>query len=577
MDLPFFIIARAARGRVFDMKAYFRNVTLVACLLALAGTAAAETKEDRLSSDKTQEQYTRKSMTFLGTVIEDRLQVPSDVLAGIEKVLRSEIELKRFDYNSVDVSKFKNMDDFIAALRQYVLKRSQDRAAAEAEMDARFKQARVLASDIDRIMMSAYFFQFELFAYRSKAMICPFDAVTAARLECTPGVAGIKAVVNAKAVFYRADLSGKGGKGYKLIRSIKEMPGKGFTPFASQPPPQPRKPQAPILKEGATDEEKEAARERHDQAKKAYQQALAAMAEYQRRLPEFDRQTRVRAAINAISGVVGLAKRLGNSMKKIPDFQIKTPVTAALPDGVEFMLGKGEGLGLDDTYDVTEFDAAGKKSLIGYVKVRKISDPKGSGEGSPSYAEKVKEKRDFVGGESLIEHPMLNANVGIHGIFEFNFVPFPFEDDGNILYGAGFYFDYDLGPTVNWSEFYLSLEADYLYMGHVDSLDADLALVHGMLGFKKKWYIESLIIAVGLRGGVSYFMLSDDTLTSDDSVPMGFGGDAMLGFEYYIVPAFSIYLNAHGRFFTNSLATTGTTTANNEMAVQAALGVRLGF
>jgi hypothetical protein len=121
------------------------------------------------------------------------------------------------------------------------------------------------------------------------------------------------------------------------------------------------------------------------------------------------------------------------------------------------------------------------------------------------------------------------------------------------------------------------VEADYLYMGHVVSLDADLALVHGILGFKKKLYIESLIIAVGLRGGVSYFMLSDDTLTSDDSVPMGFGGDAMLGFEYYIVPAFSIYLNAHGRFFTNSLATTGTTTANNEIAVQAALGVRLGF
>ena len=65
------------------------------------------------------------------------------------------------------------------------------------------------------------------------------------------------------------------------------------------------------------------------------------------------------------------------------------------------MLGQREGVRLDDTYDVTEYDVSGKKKLIGYVKARKIGNPTGSGEGMPSYAEKVKEKKGFVGGELL--------------------------------------------------------------------------------------------------------------------------------------------------------------------------------
>ncbi len=556
------------------MKGFFRSLTAVGCLLALAGAVqAAESKEDKLSADKTQEQYTRKSITFLGTTIEGKLQVPDDVLAAVEKVIRKNIELKRFDYNAVDVGKFKSMDEFIATLREYVKKRSHDRAAAEAEMDIRFKEARVYASDIDRIMNSAYFYQIEMFVYRSKAMICPFDAKTAARLECTPGVAGIKAVVNAKVSFFRAQLTAKTGKGYTLIRTLKEMPGKGFTPFAQQPP---RPPRAPKLNKDATDEQKKKAKEAYRKAKEEHEKA---MAEYERRLPEFDRATRVKAAVRAISGPIGLAKRLGNSMKKIPDFQLRTPVTAALDDGVEFMLGKREGLSLDDTYDVTEFDAGGKKSLIGYVKVRDIGDAAGTGEGTPSYAEKVKEKRGFVGGESLIEHPMLNVNFGLFGAFEFAFGGFPFTDDSGILFGGGFYGDYDLGPGIGWPEFYVSLEFDYLYMPESEALGSELSIMHGMLGFKKKWYAESLIFVVGLRGGVSYYTLGDDTNTSSDSALVGCAGDLMLGLEYYIVPAFSVYLNAFGRFFTNPLIHNDDNTypANHELAAQANLGVRLGF
>ncbi len=79
-------------------------------------------------------------------------------------------------------------------------------------------------------------------------------------------------------------------------------------------------------------------------------------------------------------------------------------------------------------------------------------------------------------------------------------------------------------------------------------------------------------MVAGIRGGVSYFIVDADG--QDDL--LGFGGDAVLGFEYYIMPEFSIYLDLVGRFFTNPLNMV-TLDANLEMGAQANLGLRLGF
>lgn len=550
-----------------------RGLRLIAaalgCWLAVGGAVqAAESKEDKLSSDQTQQQYTRKSITFVGTEVERGLRVPDDARQAIERAIRKQIELKRFDYNDVDIDKFGSIDAFIEALREYVRQRSQDRAAAEAEMDSRFKEARVYASDIDRIMESAYLYQIEIFVYRVKGMICPFDAATAARLECTPGVAGIKAVVNAKVHFYKADLSGQGGKGYSLLRTLKDTPAKGFTPFADQPPPKPRRPKLPP---GASAEAKRRASENYQRALAEWRKAVRV---YERRLPELEQRTRAKAVAKALSGRLGLAKRLATAMKRIPAFQLKSPVTAALSDGVEFMLGADDGLELDDTYEVAEFDQAGERSRSGWVKVRDVGAAKGSGEGTPSYAEKVSVSRSFAGGEQLFEYPMLKVDVGLHGVFEFTTgnLTDPDEDGFGLYPGAGMYLLYDMAPTFGWPEFWVGIEGDYLAVGETATGEA-VSLIHAMVSLRKKWYINSFVFALGLRGGISYYATDED---DQGDTLIGGGGDLVLGIEYYVHPRFSVYLNAAGRFFTNPL-TFVNADANQEMGAQANLGIRLGL
>jgi hypothetical protein len=539
------------------MSRFVRVAIVCALVLGMAGVALGEeTKEEKMTADQTQESYQRKSITYLG-ITSEGVGVPEEEIGIIEKAIRKGIELKRFDYNAVALGNVYTIDQFVAELREYVKKRAVDRAAAEAEYEARFKRARVLASDVDRIMSSAYFYIIKVVAYRSSPKICPWDPVAAAAQKCTPGTAGIQAMVNATVTFWKADL-GEGGQPpyYTLIREVRHAPVKGFATYESPPKPPPDS--AP------------------DNIVQQFQQMLAA---YTARLPELQHDARLKAVAEAAGG---LSLWLSKGMKKIPDFQLKTPVQTALSDGVEFMLGKGEGVRLDDTYDVTEFDASGKKKIIGYVKVRKIGQAEGTGEGTPSYAEKVKEKRKYVGGEQLYEHAMIGFAVGIHGILEVVFEDLlgKVDDEGNaemgFYPGFGLYVDYDLAPVLGITEFYSSLEADVLFVGD-DDWGNSYNLIHAMLGLKKKWYANSLVLTVGARFGISYYLISegDDMM---DEVPdlYAVGFDAGLGLEYYIKPEFSIYFKGMFRYFTEPLDDT-VEGYKAEMGVNASLGVFLAF
>jgi hypothetical protein len=541
------------------MSRFVRVAIVCALVLGVAGIALGEEgKEEKMTVDETQESYQRKSITYLGIV--PKVAVPEEDIGIIEKAIRKGIELKRFDYNAVNLGKVYTIDQFVAELREYVKKRAVDRAAAEAEYEARFKSARVLASDVDRIMSSAYFYIINVVAYRVSPKTCPWDPVQAAAQKCTPGTAGMQAMVNATVTFWKADL-GEGGKPpyYTLVKDLRHGPVKGFSAYESPPKPPPGS--AP------------------DNIVEQFQKLLAA---YTARLPQLQHKARLSAVAEAAGG---LSMWLSKGMKKIPAFQLKTPVQAALSDGVEFMLGKGEGVRLDDTYDVTEFDAAGKKKIIGYVKVRNIGEAKGTGEGTPSYAEKVKEKRKYVGGEQLYEHPMIGMAAGIHFAFQVVFEDLLGEQDeeGNAKMGfypgVGIYVDYDLAPALGITEFYVSLEGDVLFVGD-DLVGNSYNLVHAMIGFKKKWYMTSLVFTVGARFGINYYVVSE----SDDNVVeipdlYGVGFDAGLGLEYYIIPEFSIYLKGMFRYFTAPLDEDAEALGFDiaEMGVNASLGVFLAF
>jgi hypothetical protein len=543
------------------MQRFLVAVLACGCVLVSGWSFAQQPKEDRMAADESQTQYTRKSITYLGITRQRNVRISPEALALVEKILRTGIELKRFDINTVDINKFQSIDGFVRALKDFVKERARDRAAAEADFDTRFKEARVLASDIDRIMNSTYMYNIDVFLYRVKHSDCPWNPIEATLQKCTPGASGMRVEVNADVFFYHAHLSDPTQNPYSLLKRLRELPGEGFEPYPSPPKP----PEHPDLPADASDGDKKRARKRYKREMRAYQNALA---EYRIQLPELRRQAALKATGKAVAG---LSLWLGKSLKQISEFQLKTPVTAALFDGVEFMLGKREGLQLDDSFDVNEFDVAGKKKLIGYVKVRDIGDASGSGEGTPSYAEKVRVDKGFVGGESLIEHPMVGFNVGAHFVTEYLFDEFPFAGGEAVFFGAGVYVDYDLAPVAGLSEVYVSLEGDFLAIGEVGGVDANL--VHAMAGIKKKWYINSFVVWLGVRVGVSYYVYDDD---SEDPY-IGAGADAYLAFEYYIMPEFSLYLHAAGRYFTNPLDLNGVGDSHPEMGVNASLGVRIGF
>jgi hypothetical protein len=453
----------------------------------------------------------------------------AEQLSIVEGVIRKHIELKRFDYNNISLRNVYTIDQFVNELREFVKKRAVDRASAEAEFEARFKQARIYARDIERILNSAYFYIIKVYALKVKRGVCPEKKAAALVLGCVPGTEGMIATVNATVTFYRANLLDETKPPYEKVREVRHSITKDFETL--------------VIEE--VQPEHRAAHER-----KVGNAALT-------------------------NATTTLAMFLSKGMKQIPAFQLKTPVTAALSDGVEFMLGKQAGVRLDDTYDVTEFDAGGKKTILGYVKVRDIGDAKATGEGSPSYAEKVKEKRKFVGGEQLYEHAMVGFSLGLALAFEFTLqdvITHPDEEEKSGLYpGVALYADYNLAPHIGLSEFYTSVELDWLYIPN--DLDINVSLVHAMLGFKKKWYIESLVFSVGLRGGISYYVVED---YEDDAI--GFGGDLWAGLEYYFKPEFSIYLKAAGRFFTNPLLLyAGGEDMDPELGAQAQLGAFLAL
>jgi hypothetical protein len=270
---------------------------------------------------------------------------------------------------------------------------------------------------------------------------------------------------------------------------------------------------------------------------------------------------------------------LARELKKVPDFQLLTPVTSALSDGVEFMLGTKEGLALDDTYEVGEFDVAGKKTNIGFVKVRKVNDNTGSGEGTPSYAEKVKERRNFVGGELMTEWPMLKLDFGIAAVLEVVFTdllnrPDSGEKKMGFYPGAEIWAYKDFANIFKLPEFYLGIDADFVLVSSGDSSTGEpsVYLIHAMVGAEKKWFMNSIIFSAKLRAGISYYALEDNP---NDNDTVGFGGDVGLALQYYINPHFQPFLKVTGRVFSNPIIDRNGDSGPVELGVMAALGLNM--
>jgi hypothetical protein len=548
----------------------------LACWSLGAMASAAEDKEKLLKSDETQAYYTRKSITYVGLNPAQGVTLVKGEKSGIEKALKPAVELKRFDYNSINPADFGSLDGFVQALREYVRKRAVDRASAEAEYELRFKSARVLASDVDRIMSSAYLYFIEVDALRAAPWVCWEEVTTVpakkpgekprqkVERKCRQGdpqdpkeQPEMRVAVQGKVVFLKANLQDETKPATSPFQAI-PWGGDDAQGYASIPPP----PERRQLPPNATSKMREEAEEQYRLDMERYQQALA---EYRQKLPELQLQARVQAVRSVAGGNAGGVEK---QVKSIPDFQLKSPVVGVHDDRVQFMMGQAEGVLLDDTYDVTEFDQAGQKSLIGYVKVRDIGDAQGSGQGTPSEAEKVREKRGFAGGELLYEHPMLG--VSWSPFFQFQWDLLGMVDEAGPLFGGGMVFDFDLANAFGTPEVYFDVVLDYLYAGN------DFHLPHVTLGLHKKWYATSLVFDLGGRVGLGALVYGGDEGVSgyDEDSKVSVGGLLTLGLEWYIIPEFSLFLRAEGGYFAY---VSGRSYVDDEVKVNAQVGLIVSF
>jgi len=239
---------------------------------------------------------------------------------------------------------------------------------------------------------------------------------------------------------------------------------------------------------------------------------------------------------------------------------------------------------------VAEFDAAGARKTIGYVKVRKVGDATGTGQGTPTYAEHVRVDRKFAGGEQLAEIPTAGWSLGLAASYSLNFVDIfedsrlPGSDSPSMLHmaGLGLNMEASLANLTGISEFYFTALIDWHYIidsnvGGVE--DVSWAADHLTFGILKRWYLNSLMLSLGVRiGGSVLYILTGDANSTTDGYAVGLGGEGLFGLEYWVKPGISIQiLNLAGRFMYHVLGEVNGEPLNFEAGVSAKVGVTLNF
>ncbi|NOZ86006.1 MAG: hypothetical protein GXP49_07045 [Deltaproteobacteria bacterium] len=524
------------------MRTFRLLVWLIVCIYG-AGTTAAD-KESLEKKDESQASYKRKSITYLGIFG----KADKRYLNRIERFLRPQLEMKRFDYNHVNLSGSFTIADFVQAIRNYVEQKKLDRAKAEGEFSERFKEINVTLSDVERIANSAYFYQIRVprlnfqkstlsetwrfcLSPNAGAVTLGMAAKLGKKQSCPSPMVEVYVPVTRE--FWKVDL--KVDADFFHVELKKQ--GKGYTKIAT----------------ASTFRENDA--ERPVRVLVTINKGRVKQRSYEYTEPAESTKARAFNGINFLF----LAKELQKQERSIPAFKLKAAVQSSSFNGVFFPLGKREGLWKDIGFYVMEFDTTGKKHEVGYVKVRDIGDNKKKPPEN-SWAQTIYSRNDwsFEGGELLMEYPQVGYNVilaaGVASLY---------VDDSNVsaknaMFGAGTFGmglalhlvgEWDLAEYLHISEFYqtLHLEGDIysdMYAGFIG------------LGFLWKYYIHRLALGFEVYGmygrlGGSYDSNGDgtkdiDVSFDDDNNHCG-GVAGQLVIEIFITPDFSLIFRGGAR------------------------------
>lgn len=318
----------------------------------VVGTEPAQspvnTSKDAVSAvgkDESVATYERKSITYL-TMLRD-VSTDSDAYRIIERAVRANVELPRFDYN--DVSRFEELGPAEAAklVKEYLDKVKLERAREGAEFDVRFKDFTITGEDLRRISRSAYLYQPRVrnFSAQRQRYVIYRNGVP---IVIQQWVANVSVGVT----FYSVDF--EAGKANELA-SIRSS-GSGSVEI------------------------------------RGYQSSDSA------RL----------AAISEAANSAGF--KLSKEVRKIDAFNLLTPIRATGLNSVNFELTKKEGLQLDHGFYVYDYIEGGGRERVGYVRVTKVGDGE-TVKDSVAQNITVSNGLRFEEGQLLQEHPQLGIKI----------------------------------------------------------------------------------------------------------------------------------------------------------------------
>ena len=259
--------------------------------------------------------------------------------------------------------------------------------------------------------------------------------------------------------------------------------------------------------------------------------------------------------------------------KKMEAFTLTGEVTEPTLFGVKLNLGNKEGVGLDDTYWIEEYEETATGTVVkqkrGFVKIREIGD-NNRDETATSYAQTITGS-NYSQGLSVTELPLLGVNGVIAlGTFPvtistfnnrangFNMTRHDFSavvnTESKSAYGASVSFQTDLANTTRISEFWghiggaigiTSVDGKFLYLynGSPDSTDIGASLTgYVNAGVLKKFYFRRFGILFGadVKYALTRFSVSGDDGNTYKLTNGNLGVDGRVGLEVYVNPVLSV-------------------------------------
>lgn len=255
--------------------------------------------------------------------------------------------------------------------------------------------------------------------------------------------------------------------------------------------------------------------------------------------------------------------------KKMEAFRLIGEISEATFFGVTLNLGNKEGVGLDDTYWVEEFEESATGEIVknkrGFVKIREVGDNKRD-ENATSYAQTITGS-NYSQGLTLTELPLLGINALIgFGTFPVTVSPVVrtadfmkqapnfyvrIKSESNTAYGASVSFQTDLANATKISELWghiggavgLTSVDGAILTSNGDSVDIGASLTgYVNLGIVKKFYFRrfGLLFQADAKYAMTYISASGKDDNTYKLTNGNFGLDGRAGLEIYLSPVFSI-------------------------------------